>query len=330
MNTDKQQSKHMPKTHCKHGVSFRYECPECVADSEVEKGDAEDFAHAAQQAPEPTTALPWRALLPGEVIQEGDEYFHKDFPDEGWQPIHDAEGHQPSCFARCLFRTRRPLLEDDSVCGYWCPHCEYFFPGNSIGVHKCKDKPVPEPAPAPTGSGTHRRVLLRRDAEESLSNNVYPTAPTGSGQSAREWPVCGCGEVWPNKGHHPDCPVLRELTELTARCDAAEAKLAELEKQRNAYKQVAKKWCNLFAEKSSAFAEQRDQLAVSQAELAALKQPHVILDRPDAPGNWWFRESIDHKWRYAGFSTHGMYSGPSAGQWTRATPPDVLKEGERS
>jgi hypothetical protein len=40
-------------------------------------------------------------------------------------------------------------------------------------------------------------------------------------------PVCVCDDVWPGQGHHPECPVLREITEARERIAAMREAIRE-------------------------------------------------------------------------------------------------------
>jgi hypothetical protein len=72
------------------------------------------------------------------------------------------------------------------------------------------------------------------------ADSIMPCpACDGSGkvdqQTARECPVCGCGDFWPGQGHHPDCPVRRKFDELADRADRAEKRVYEFEEWHKVY-----------------------------------------------------------------------------------------------
>ena len=116
---------------CRHGTSFRYDCPQC---------ENEDKELPPLDEPQPD----WRPLEPGEIIQDGDEYMgdrskNPSFTPIYWEEIKGSAGtpaHSPST-STLIFRTRRPKPTPVSVTlsiGGVCP------PGKS------NSKPEPQSA----------------------------------------------------------------------------------------------------------------------------------------------------------------------------------------
>jgi hypothetical protein len=137
---------------------------------------------------QPVAESPWRALEPGEIIQEGDEF---NYPEQvqPWKPVGHTIGLTPSQRGYMIFRTRRPLPSTQPAAeSPWRPlePGEIIQEGDEIELHDGRWSAQT----MCTGQPNLGSVPFR--TRRPLPSAQPATGPLGHAWRECDWPERGC------------------------------------------------------------------------------------------------------------------------------------------